>query len=754
MFLIICLGTAAIAHSRIGDDEPVKVTACYDGQPHSAIGTVKVNNPNETVVWYDSNGNIVTSPSLTEPGTTTFYAATRNAATGHEGAKRPVSITIYPKPRIPKAHNVTTYADGTTYTASATAGFGEEIVWYDAFTEGNRTTAPGRSAEGITNAYAVAKNMATGCESIRIPVSVILYDGNTAITTEASKVKAAATVRLTDVKDDRECGCSQNAEVTLNGYTTVRFNIPTKVDITCSYGNNDGSITVPAPGGGSESGWQYSKDGGINWQNSNVFRDLTSGVYPVRVKDGIGNLSAVVNVEIRVPEKGIIFGPLIKDRRNRSITIPTPTGGSGSGWQYSIDDGKHWQTSNVFDNLESDFYAVQVKDGNGCLSMPVYGDMMRPDIDIISAKPPCNNLDNGVINITASGGTPPYLYIWSDGSEEQSRSNLSAGIYEVFVIDAENYSSTTQKFVFSNLAPLDIDFGEYTVLCKNTTAELRAHRSSDTTVFRYQWYRDGQPFSRTPVITVTDRGTYRVEARLVEKSEFGGCIIARGEINVSERDYEIATDFAVTTNTADKTVTRLVNISYPDPDKIEWIIPQNNTDVVSSTGEYADLIFEKNGCYRIGLQAWKGDCSATVYKEIEINGVNDPNIIVTENVPEKGETTLLKSFIAYPNPNNGQFTVHVELGIKTDIRLRILTLTGAIVDERMLKGSDRYDVHYNLNNIHGLYIIHLSAGNVNTALKLITGTTSELLYYTPLERYTMNIFQNSDSRLRLFSSRK
>jgi hypothetical protein len=33
IFLIICLGTAAIAYSRIADNESVKVTACYDGQP-------------------------------------------------------------------------------------------------------------------------------------------------------------------------------------------------------------------------------------------------------------------------------------------------------------------------------------------------------------------------------------------------------------------------------------------------------------------------------------------------------------------------------------------------------------------------------------------------------------------------------------------------------------------------------------------------------------------------------------------------
>jgi hypothetical protein len=52
----------------------------------------------------------------------------------------------------------------------------------------------------------------------------------------------------------------------------------------------------------------------------------------------------------------------------------------------------------------------------------------------------------------------------------------------------------------------------------------------------------------------------------------------------------------------------------------------------------------------------------------------------------------------------------------------ILSLTGAIVDERMLKGSDSYDVYYNLSDIHGLYIIQFVAKNVNTSLKLIIGS--------------------------------
>jgi hypothetical protein len=149
-----------------------------------------------------------------------------------------------------------------------------------------------------------------------------------------------------------------------------------------------------------------------------------------------------------------------------------------------------------------------------------------------------------------------------------------------------------------------------------------------------------------------------------------------------------------------------------------------NIAVISSTNEYADLTFNKNENYLIGLHAWKGDCETTVYKEININNANQINIIGSGNISENepNNTVLLKSFITYPNPNKGQFTVHVELGIKTDIRLRLLSLTGALIDERTLKGSDSYDASYNFKVMDGLYIIQLTAGNINSSLKLIIST--------------------------------
>ncbi|MBV6655653.1 MAG: hypothetical protein KI786_17925, partial [Mameliella sp.] len=59
---------------------------------------------------------------------------------------------------------------------------------------------------------------------------------------------------------------------------------------------------------------------------------------------------------------------------------------------------------------------------------------------------------NGSASITANGGTPPYVYAWSNGLSSASSGNLGAGSYQVTVSDA-NDCSTAISFIIENEAP-------------------------------------------------------------------------------------------------------------------------------------------------------------------------------------------------------------------------------------------------------------------------------------------------------------
>ncbi|MBK6889502.1 MAG: SprB repeat-containing protein [Sphingobacteriales bacterium] len=58
------------------------------------------------------------------------------------------------------------------------------------------------------------------------------------------------------------------------------------------------------------------------------------------------------------------------------------------------------------------------------------------DVTCSSTDVTTNGGSDGTASVTASGGTPPYTYLWNTGATTSSISGLVAGTYSVTVTDA------------------------------------------------------------------------------------------------------------------------------------------------------------------------------------------------------------------------------------------------------------------------------------------------------------------------------
>lgn len=93
-------------------------------------------------------------------------------------------------------------------------------------------------------------------------------------------------------------------------------------------------------------------------------------------------------------------------------------------------------------------YTVIVSDANGCqetLLTTITGTgntvIQIVDTSTIIQNLRCRNDSSGAIDITLSGGTPPFMYSWSNGAHTEDLIGIPAGIYELTVTDADTCRS-------------------------------------------------------------------------------------------------------------------------------------------------------------------------------------------------------------------------------------------------------------------------------------------------------------------------
>ncbi len=265
-------------------------------------------------------------------------------------------------------------------------------------------------------------------------------------------------------------GCTQLFTVALPEGLSLAAGIDPVKPPTCN-GDSDASISISIE----ISNPPVTFDFGNGPQTSNELNGIPAGTYDVYVVDGQGcdgSFTIVVEdfppLEISIdPEDISCYG-----EGDGMITV-TAMGGAGN-YVYSWDNG---ETTEIIDNLEEGSYTVTVVDGNGC-SAVASADIIEPDsislsLDIIDVL--CAGDASGVINVNATGGTPPYEYS-ADGTTYQdapSLTGLAAGDHTAYVRDSRNCIYTIDGLL-TEPPPLIVEAGPDQTIDLGYTANINA----------------------------------------------------------------------------------------------------------------------------------------------------------------------------------------------------------------------------------------------------------------------------------------
>ena len=136
----------------------------------------------------------------------------------------------------------------------------------------------------------------------------------------------------------------------------------TTIPVACN-GEANGQLTAAATGGIAP--YQFSVNGGTNWQSSNLF-SLAAGNYTLTIRDANNCLS---NLPFIVTQPPLLTGTITTTNAscnggNDGTLTLTATGGNGN-YSFSIDNGVNWQSNNRYD-LAPGTYTVTIKDQRNC----------------------------------------------------------------------------------------------------------------------------------------------------------------------------------------------------------------------------------------------------------------------------------------------------------------------------------------------------------------------------------------------------
>jgi hypothetical protein len=278
---------------------------------------------------------------------------------------------------------------------------------------------------------------------------------------------------------------------------------------TC--GNADGIAQVIASGGYPPYRYVWSDGDTLATDSS-----LVAGQHFVNVIDANG-CYARGSVTIENAGNGPqITGYEITDvkchgERSGAINISV-SGGTGS-YEYRWSNGS---PSKNLDSLAAGIYNVTIKDDNECIGSGSF-EVTQPLLlsAVVAMEYASCNGNDGKAAALASGGTKPYQYLWSEGTNQAVATGLQAGIYTVTVMD-NNGCSVIEPVIINNMGGPVVGFEKIQgVGCMTTDNGEIYITVSGEGPYTYEWMPNGET---TPYLTELSPGTYQIKV-----TDINGC---------------------------------------------------------------------------------------------------------------------------------------------------------------------------------------------------------------------------------------
>lgn len=187
----------------------------------------------------------------------------------------------------------------------------------------------------------------------------------------------------------------------------------------------------------------------FSWSNGASSEDLINvpvGDYNLTVSDARSCVARSAHHVLALP-----FFVLVAESGNStcdSRSISAQVVGGSSPFSYAWSNGA---TTSAIQVSQQGIYSVTVTDSNGCIARTAYSAANFSNLSVsLFQQTLCSSAGSRAnISSIVSGGTPPYSFHWSTNATSSNLHNVSIGVYNLTVSDANNCTSESSYSIYS-----------------------------------------------------------------------------------------------------------------------------------------------------------------------------------------------------------------------------------------------------------------------------------------------------------------
>ncbi len=331
---------------------------------------------------------------------------------------------------------------------------------------------------------AACASSATGTASVTpnggLPPYTYLWSNNQTTASISNLPIGLYTVTVTDATN---CAIVASSSIGISSTLSISG---TAADVSCHNGN-DGSIQTQIT---SNTNGTYTYQWSGTSQTSANITSLSSGNYTVTATDQNG-CTATETFTIQQPASlsATATANDVSCFGGNNGSLNVVANGGTAPYNYIWSNGLGISPS--VSGATVGTYTVTVTDAKGCTTT-ASASVNQPNAISANLTPTviaCAGSATGAISVNASGGTPPYVYNWSNASigNTSNPNNLLAGNYSVTITDA-NGCAISKNTTITELPPITITPTVLNANCFGTsTGGILLNISNASTPYTFTW---------------------------------------------------------------------------------------------------------------------------------------------------------------------------------------------------------------------------------------------------------------------------